>query len=112
MYEVLLHPDAQEVYVNTDKALAKKTTRCLEQLEQNPRAHPNIKALKGDFFKAQVNTCDSPFPKSQVVTSGSIVLTSTICIQGMAGNCDDATSSFVVISSTARNSIFRNPQKS
>jgi mRNA interferase RelE/StbE len=49
MYEVLLHPDAQNVYVNADKALAKKITRCLQQLEQNPRAHPNIKALKGDL---------------------------------------------------------------
>ncbi|EHC19642.1 hypothetical protein FJSC11DRAFT_0459 [Fischerella thermalis JSC-11] len=25
MYEVLLHPDAQEVYVNADKILAKKS---------------------------------------------------------------------------------------
>jgi mRNA interferase RelE/StbE len=46
MYEVLLHPDAQKVYVNADKALAKKIARCLQQLEQNPRLHPNIKALK------------------------------------------------------------------
>jgi mRNA interferase RelE/StbE len=49
MYEVLLHPDAQKVYINADKALAKKIARCLQQLEQNPRFHPNIKALKGDF---------------------------------------------------------------
>ncbi|PSB04402.1 type II toxin-antitoxin system RelE family toxin [Merismopedia glauca] len=49
MYEVLLHPDAQMVYANADKALAKKISRCLEQLEQNPQMHPNIKALKGDF---------------------------------------------------------------
>jgi mRNA interferase RelE/StbE len=49
MYEVLLHPDAQKVYVNADKALAKKIARCLGQLEQNPRTHPNIKALKGDY---------------------------------------------------------------
>jgi len=40
MYEVLLHPDAQKVYANAPKAL---------QLEQNPRSHPNIKALKGDY---------------------------------------------------------------
>ncbi|MGA9383091.1 MAG: type II toxin-antitoxin system RelE/ParE family toxin [Phormidium sp.] len=49
MYEVLLHPDAQNVYANADKALAKKIARCLQQLEQNPRSHPNIKALKGDL---------------------------------------------------------------
>jgi mRNA interferase RelE/StbE len=49
MYEVLLPPDAQKVYVNTDKALAKKTARCLQRLEQTPRSYPNIKALKGDY---------------------------------------------------------------
>lgn len=49
MYEVLLHPDAQETYVKADKALAKKIARCLQQLEQNPQIHPNIKALKGDY---------------------------------------------------------------
>jgi mRNA interferase RelE/StbE len=49
MYEVLLHPDAQNVYINADKALAKKIARCLQQLEQTPRLHPNIKALKGDY---------------------------------------------------------------
>lgn len=49
MYEVLLHPDAQNVYANANKALAKKIARCLQQLEENPRSHPNIKALKGDL---------------------------------------------------------------
>ncbi|MFB2919019.1 type II toxin-antitoxin system RelE family toxin [Aerosakkonema funiforme] len=49
MYEVLLHPDAQNVYANAEKALAKKIARCLQQLEQNPRSHSNIKALKGDL---------------------------------------------------------------
>ncbi|MGV0025493.1 type II toxin-antitoxin system RelE family toxin [Phormidesmis priestleyi] len=49
MYEVLLHPDAQKVYVDADKALAKKIARCLQQLEQTPQSHPNIKALKGDY---------------------------------------------------------------
>ena len=32
-----------------DQALAKKVARCFEQLEQNPRFHPNVKPLKGDF---------------------------------------------------------------
>ncbi|MBC6435394.1 type II toxin-antitoxin system RelE/ParE family toxin [Nostoc sp. HG1] len=49
MYEVLLSSDAKKVYTNADKALAKKITPCLQQLEQNPRSHPNIKALKGDY---------------------------------------------------------------
>ena len=50
MYEVLLHPDAQVVYVNADKALAKKIARCLQQLEQTPLLHSNVKALDGDFI--------------------------------------------------------------
>jgi mRNA interferase RelE/StbE len=49
MYEVLLHPDAQKFYVSADEPLAKKIARCLQQLEQTPRSHPNIKALKGDY---------------------------------------------------------------
>jgi mRNA interferase RelE/StbE len=49
MYEVLLHPDAQNVYATADPALARKIARCLQQLEQTPRLHPNIKALKGDY---------------------------------------------------------------
>jgi mRNA interferase RelE/StbE len=49
MYEVLLHPDAQAVYTSANPALAKKIARCLQQLEQTPRFHPNIKALKGDY---------------------------------------------------------------
>ncbi len=49
MYEVLLHPDAEEVYAKADRSLARKIARCLQQLEQNPRFHPNIKALKSDY---------------------------------------------------------------
>lgn len=49
MYEVLLHPDAQKVFVKADKVLAKKIARCFQQLEQTPRSHPNIKALKRDY---------------------------------------------------------------
>ncbi|MDM3844308.1 MAG: hypothetical protein PT118_11090 [Aphanizomenon gracile PMC644.10] len=40
MYEVVLHPDAQKVYINADKALAKKIARCLQQLEQTPPVAP------------------------------------------------------------------------
>ena len=46
MYEVFLHPDAQNVYVNADKALAKKIARCLQQLEQTPQSHPTLKPLR------------------------------------------------------------------
>ena len=49
MYEILLHPDAQKVYAKADKALAKKIAKCLQQLEQDPRSHPSIKALKGEY---------------------------------------------------------------
>ena len=50
MYEVLLHPDSQKVYAKADKALAKKISKCLQQLEQDPRSHPNIKVLKGEYL--------------------------------------------------------------
>ena len=50
MYEVLLHPDSQKVYAKADKALAKKISRCSQQLEQDPRSHPNIKVLKGEYL--------------------------------------------------------------
>ena len=43
MYEVILHPDAQKVYINADKALAKKIARCLQQLEQTPSRIPTSK---------------------------------------------------------------------
>ncbi len=49
MYEVLLSADAQKTYQKANQVLAKKIARCLEQLEQNPRHHPNIKALKGEL---------------------------------------------------------------
>lgn len=60
MYEVLLHPDAQKVYIDADKALAKKIARCLQQLEQTPRLHPNIKTLKGDYagyYRYRIGDC-------------------------------------------------------
>ncbi|MBW4505008.1 MAG: type II toxin-antitoxin system RelE/ParE family toxin [Scytonematopsis contorta HA4267-MV1] len=49
MYEVVLSDEAQDVYASANQALAKKIAKCLEQLEQNPSYHPNIKALKGDL---------------------------------------------------------------
>ncbi|HCF26371.1 MAG TPA: type II toxin-antitoxin system RelE/ParE family toxin [Cyanobacteria bacterium UBA11049] len=49
MYSVVLSAQAQQIYLSADQALAKKIARCLEQLEQTPRIHPNIKPLKGDL---------------------------------------------------------------
>ncbi|MEA5477594.1 type II toxin-antitoxin system RelE/ParE family toxin [Pseudanabaena galeata UHCC 0370] len=60
MYEILLHPDAQKVYAKADKALAKKIAKCLQQLEQDPRSHPNIKALKGEYsnlYRYRIGDC-------------------------------------------------------
>jgi mRNA interferase RelE/StbE len=48
-YKVQLSAEAQQFYVTTDQATAKKIAKCLVQLEQNPRQHPNIKALKGQL---------------------------------------------------------------
>ena len=50
MYEVLLHPDAQDIYINAEKALAKKIARCLQQLEETPLFHPNIRADRGRLY--------------------------------------------------------------
>ncbi len=49
MFNVVLSAEAEDIYASADQALAKKIARCFEQLEQNPRSHPNIKALKGDL---------------------------------------------------------------
>lgn len=49
MFEVVLHPTAQSLYLKLDRATAKKVARCFQHLEQSPRSHPNIKPLKGDF---------------------------------------------------------------
>ena len=49
MYNVVLSVKAEEIYATANQALAKKIARCFEQLEQNPRFHPNVKPLKGDF---------------------------------------------------------------
>jgi mRNA interferase RelE/StbE len=49
MYSVILSAEAEDLYASADQALAKKIARCFEQLEKNPRFHPNIKPLKGDL---------------------------------------------------------------
>ena len=47
MYSVRLLPQARRFYADADRPLANKLARCFEQLEQNPRIHPNITRLKG-----------------------------------------------------------------
>ncbi|MBD2665692.1 hypothetical protein B6N60_04507 [Richelia sinica FACHB-800] len=49
MYSLVLSDEAEKIYVSATQILAKKLARCFEQLEQNPRLHPNIKPLKGDL---------------------------------------------------------------
>ena len=49
MYRVLLSSEATKVYRKANTALAKKLARCFERIEESPRFHPNIKALKGDY---------------------------------------------------------------
>ena len=49
MYRVQLAPQAEQFYAIADLPLAKKLARCFEMLEQNPRNHPNIKPLKGNY---------------------------------------------------------------
>jgi mRNA interferase RelE/StbE len=49
MYRVQLSLEAEKAYRKANTTLAKKLARCLERLEENPRNHPNVKALKGDY---------------------------------------------------------------
>jgi mRNA interferase RelE/StbE len=49
MSDVRLSAKAQDFYRKADKPLARKLARCFEQLEQEPRHHPNIKPLKGNL---------------------------------------------------------------
>ena len=48
-YRVQLSLEAEKAYRKANTALAKKLARCLERLEESPRLHPKVKALKGDY---------------------------------------------------------------
>ena len=48
-YKVQLSLSAEKFFVKCDKILAKKLARCFRILETNPRSHPNIKPLKGNY---------------------------------------------------------------
>ena len=41
--------EAEKAYCRANTALAKKLAKCLARLEESPRFHPNVKALKGDY---------------------------------------------------------------
>ncbi|PSR17173.1 hypothetical protein C8255_13935 [filamentous cyanobacterium CCP3] len=49
MYKVRLTKGAAKVYRSAETSLARRIARAFEILEQTPRQHPNIKALKGDL---------------------------------------------------------------
>ena len=50
MYKVQLSLSAEKFFAQCDKILAKKLGRCFHNLEENPRFHPNIKPLKGNYL--------------------------------------------------------------
>lgn len=49
MYRVQLTKKAAKFYKSADSSLAKRLAKAFEVLEQSPRQHPNIKALKGEL---------------------------------------------------------------
>lgn len=49
MYKVQLSLSAEKFYLKCDKNLTKKLIKCFQNLEKNPRFHPNIKPLKGNY---------------------------------------------------------------
>ncbi len=49
MYRVQLSSEAEQFYASANLPLAKKLARCFERLQEDPRNHPNIKPLKGNF---------------------------------------------------------------
>jgi len=46
MFRVLLAESARRVYETVDATLQRKLDRCFAILKDDPRRHPNIKALK------------------------------------------------------------------
>ena len=49
MYRVRLTKTAAKDYRSVEATLAKRLAKAFEMVEQNPRQHPNIKALKGEL---------------------------------------------------------------
>ena len=48
-YHIVIEVDAQKFFEVSPASLQKKLDRCFEQLKINPRYHPNIKPLKGEY---------------------------------------------------------------
>jgi len=46
MFRVLLAEPARRFYEDADATLQRKLDRCFEILKEDPRRHPNIKALR------------------------------------------------------------------
>lgn len=49
IYKVCLTAKANKVYSEADSVLRKKIAKCLNILQETPKNHPQIKALKGEF---------------------------------------------------------------
>ena len=49
IYKVCLTAKANKVYSEVDSVLRKKIVKCLKILQETPKNHPQIKALKGEF---------------------------------------------------------------
>ena len=47
--KVCLTAKANKVYSEADSVLRKKIAKCLNILQETPKNHPQIKALKGEF---------------------------------------------------------------
>ena len=47
MYEVILSPEAKELFAAADAPLARKLARYFNQLEREPHNHGNIRRLTG-----------------------------------------------------------------
>ncbi|WP_159291241.1 type II toxin-antitoxin system RelE family toxin [Microcystis aeruginosa] len=48
-YKVCLTAKANKVYSEADSVLRKKIAKCLNILQETPKNHPQIKALKGEL---------------------------------------------------------------
>lgn len=49
VYNVILSIEAQQFFETSSASLQRRLDRCFDQLKLNPRFHPNIKSLRGNF---------------------------------------------------------------
>lgn len=49
MYELEFSDSAATFFENATAKLQRRLERCFEQIQENPRSHPNIKPLKGEY---------------------------------------------------------------